>query len=101
MSKNLLAVFVLCLLCCNVFSFKHLLSVFDNEFKQMFHHHNTGDTSKAFSIAMKIYVAVETLKGELEIEDAPVLLQADNGEDKSCDQLLSEIVKVGNEQNWL
>lgn len=31
----------------------------------MLHHRNIGDTSKAFSIAMKLLVAVDTLKGEL------------------------------------
>ena len=46
----------------------HLLSKFDHEFTQMHESIFThGDTSHAFSIAMKIMVSVEALKGDLEI----------------------------------
>lgn len=57
---------LLSVLVCSACSW-HLLSKFDNEFKQMLHNHNTGATSKSFSIAMKLLVAVEALKGDLDI----------------------------------
>ena len=49
----------------------HLLSKFDHEFAQMHESiYKHADTSHAFSIAMKIMVGVEALKGDLEIEDS-------------------------------
>lgn len=61
-----LAILLSVLVCSSVCSL-HLLSKFDNEFKQMLHSRNTGATSKSFSIAMKLLVAVEALKGDLDI----------------------------------
>lgn len=46
----------------------HILSKFEGEFKAMMHHRNIGDTSKSFSIAMKILVTVDALKDDHDIE---------------------------------
>lgn len=59
MTKNYLPILaILILLISSTTCFNHLLSKFDNEFKNMLHHRNIGDTSKSFSIAMKILVSV-------------------------------------------
>lgn len=71
MVKTVLQVLVLTLLLSTTLCSWHLLSKFDAEFKKMLHHRNIGDTSKSFSIAMKILVSVETLKGDLDIESPP------------------------------
>jgi hypothetical protein len=59
---TLVALFISCAFC-NL----HVLSQYEGEFKKMLHHRNIGDTSRAFSIAMKLLVGVKTLSGELEI----------------------------------
>jgi hypothetical protein len=89
MSKNLSILFLLCFLSITALATRHLLSSFDNEFKKMLHHRNIGDTSKAFSIAMKLLVAVDTLKGDLEIEEPTILLLNDGVEERSCNELLN------------
>lgn len=71
MAKTLLHLFLAAFLVCATLCNWHLLSNFDGEFKKMMHHRNIGDTSKSFSIAMKILVSVETLKGDLDIESPP------------------------------
>lgn len=58
MNKSVLSIFLLALLCTSALSFRHVLSSFDNEFQKMKHYRNIGDSSAAFSIAMKMLVAV-------------------------------------------
>lgn len=58
-------------------SLPNVLSKFDSEFQQMMHHMKRGDTSRSFSIAMKMLVAVETLKGDLDIEEPIVIETSD------------------------
>ena len=48
------------------------------------HHRNVGHTSKSFSIAMKVLVAIEALKGDLDIQDPPTLVVSDTYMEKSC-----------------
>lgn len=68
----------------------------------MLHHRNIGDTSKSFSIAMKILVSVETLKGDLDISEPTVMVVTDDeNEEKSCNQLLDAVVEAGNKNNWV
>lgn len=55
-----------------------------------------GDTSTAFSIAMKVYVAVQMLHKDLEIiQDAPKMLKAVN-----CREALGEVVRLAKSSNW-
>lgn len=93
---------ILLLLIFTSYSMNHLLSKFDGEFKNMLHHRNIGDTSKSFSIAMKILVSVETLKGDLDISEPTVMVVTDDeNEEKSCNQLLDAVVEAGNKNNWV
>jgi hypothetical protein len=56
-----------------------LLQNCEPELKEMVEAHEKGDTSTAFSIAMKVYVAVQMLHKDLEIvQDAPKIVQAVN-----------------------
>jgi len=62
MRRFIFTLITISLLASTVLTFPHVLSSFNGEFKKMMDHHKIGDTSHAFSIAMKLFVAVETLK---------------------------------------
>lgn len=83
MSKFLQWILV-AILICSVLSAPHYLENLKHEFKRMKEHHTIGDTSHAFSIAMKLLVAVETLKGEIGVEEPPQLLASDTFESYNC-----------------
>jgi hypothetical protein len=58
-----------------------LLSNCEGELKEMIVAYEKGDTSTAFSIAMKVYVAVQMLHKDLDmIQDAPRMVEAVNCE---------------------
>lgn len=73
-----------------------LLQNCEPELRKMVEAHEKGDTSTAFSIAMKVYVAVQMLHKDLEIvQDAPRKVQAVN-----CHEALGELVRLAKSSNW-
>lgn len=61
-----------------------------------------GDTSHAFSIAMKIYLSVETLKGDLGITESGYQSGDMDSEDRiSCVSMLLEVTERGTRQGWI
>ena len=66
-------------------SSNHLLSSFDPHFQALSKAHAKEQTSHAFSIAMKIFVQVQTLYEELSIKE-PIFLSATPD---TCEELLS------------
>lgn len=107
-NKNISIFFVLIALLAVVSanpSAQHILSKFDSEFSQMHSSiYKNGDTSHAFSIAMKIFVAVEALKGDLDIQSPEYMshdLFASDEERVSCVSMLLEVAEKGNKKGWI
>jgi len=55
-----------------------------------------GDTSTAFSIAMKVYFAVQMLHIDMDLpQETPKILQSVN-----CEESLASIVKLARSTSW-
>jgi hypothetical protein len=64
--------------------------------------HERADTSHAFSIAMKMYLSVLTLKGDLGIAESGYTSAGIPDSDRiSCVTLLLEVTDRGTKKGWI
>jgi hypothetical protein len=74
----------------------NLLRNVETEFTKMVEHYKKGDTSHAFSIAVKVHFAVQALHTDLKLIQPASLV----GGKVNCQESLAKIVELANSVGW-
>lgn len=89
-------VLLVCLLIVGL-SCSHLLQNFHQDISELRQHHHAGDTSRVFSILMKLFVQTKMLYTDIGIPEPHVGVAT---ADATCSHLLEELVSLFSVPHW-